>query len=150
MKPGSSQICSKNCPIALKFDRHLSSTAVNVPAVHVFMARIYQSTVLQTPPGVDVLITSSRIPSCCLHMVPINRCSLSLCKKYTAWVEDTWKENHKKNNIWIQPMKAFCCIFWNWEVRFTVVNLNHIIYNITAIMHDVYGKYWYILSNVLN
>ena len=64
-------------------------------------------------------------------------------KEYTAWVVDNRKENHKNDHIYVQPlMEAFCCIFWNWEVRFTALHLKTLFCNITAInMHNVYSKY---------
>ena len=123
------------------------------------MARIYKSTVLETPPATTptptpnrhtlthhphppprvqmfyVLITSSQPPSCCLHSVPINPCSLSHCKIIDCL---SWRFLERKLQKWPYVYNQWKHSIAYFEIGRSGSQLsiwNHIICNITAIMH---------------
>ena len=105
------------------------------------------------PLGADVLITSSQPPYCCLHSVPINTCSLSLCKiiQYLSWRIPGKKITKKNDHMYTTNESIHLHIFWNSEVRFTVVNLkpfylqyhSHYAWYIWQVYYNlIYLLYW--------
>ena len=95
-----------------------------------------------------VYITSTRV-DLYSHQILLIAAHCHFVKEYTgnAWVEDTWKENHKNEHVYNQ-WKHSIVYFEIGRSGSQLSIWNHIFCNITAIMHDVYGKY--ILFHLLN